>query len=166
MDPAKIVTAGAEPTPQPDKALPSLTSQGPKQAFMTNSAFFTQADRNGVQADLEHPNDYPAEVGALAQPKKKKKKVKKKKPVPVETYQMPDDDDIGKPKASEPVEPQDINRAPSLGLDLNSAAPLGNLGELAGDNDFDDDFDYDDVQVQKQDKSAAKRQQSIDSDFF
>ena len=59
-----------------------------------------------------------------------------------------------------------MNRAPSLGLDLNSAAPLGNLGELAGDNDIDDDFDYDNVQVQNQDKSGARRQQSIDSDFF
>lgn len=59
MDPAKVVTAGGEPTPAPEKALPSLTNQGPKQAFMTNSAFFSQADRNGVQADLEHPNDYP-----------------------------------------------------------------------------------------------------------
>jgi len=130
---------------------------------MTNSAFYTQADRNGVQAELEDPNDYPGQPGALGQPKKKKKKVKKKKPAEVGTYQMPEDNDIGEIKASEPAEPQDMNRAPSLGLDLNSAAPLGNLGELAGD---DDDFDYDDVQIQKQEKSAAKRQQSIDSDFF
>ena len=74
--------------------------------------------------------------------------------MPVESnFELPADDD------NAVIEPQDINRAPSLGLDLNSADPLGELGKGPEINDdIDDDFDYDDVQIQANAKPAAKRQ--------
>ena len=58
MDPAKVVTSGQQPTPTPDKGLPSIGDSGPKQAFMTNSAFFPSGQRAGVQAELEQPSDF------------------------------------------------------------------------------------------------------------
>merc|ERR1712226_1278120 len=147
----------------------------PVQPFMTKSAFFpadqntqeNQSVRTNVQAELESPHDQmngPPMFGQGVKKVKKIKKVKKKPSIGQDIdapYQLPaNDHDL----VNKVLQPQDEQSIPDLDFDPNdpgneksnandgSLRPSGmskqDSDAINGDVELDDDFDYDDIDIQ------------------